>query len=424
MTHGATARKPRWSRRLGLSAAIATIAAVTTAAAVQPSYGAEAGEDVPRTGDELIEALTALLPEDVEITGSEGEGLDVTADPYASLRVGDGSGGAWLDLGMYRWATDDWRADSGCAVWESPEEDGGTCEETVLPDGSVLSLVTWEWDEEGIPEEGVEPWSGRSWDVYLEGPGGSGLEEPGGRAVSLSLSKDFTESGDADAYVPPVDIDELAEIVQEPVWQEVLDAADEQYGPPEDWSEVPSSDIPAAELRATFRDLAPEGLDITDGEDDEPGWASLTIDDGTGPAHIDITAWDAGWGTDGAAAAAEEGDGSALVGEVIVDDAAIELEAGLSGDLAVEDWAQPLPTGEGPDCDTEVLDDGTEVTSCTWPSTGEEDPVALWWAAVSYPDGSSLDITQSDDTGDNTAPLSLEELTEIATADEWRALFG
>lgn len=50
--------------------------------------------------------------------------------------------------------------------------------------------------------------------------------------------------------------------------------------------------------------------------------------------------------------------------------------------------------------------------------------MALWWAEVYYPDGSSLDITQTDDTGDNTAPLSLEELTDIATADEWQALLG
>ncbi|WP_326598139.1 hypothetical protein [Streptomyces sp. NBC_01803] len=417
---------------MGLSAAIATIAAVTTAGSIQPSFGAETG-DVPRTGDELIEALTALLPEDVGITGSEGEGLDSFPHPYASLQVEDGAGGASIDLGMYRWATDDWRADSGCAVWEpAPAEDGVTCEETELPDGSVLSLVTWEYDEEGIPEEGIEPWSARSWDVYLEGPGGSGLDEPGGRSVSLSLYKDFTESGDPDSYEPPVDIDELAEIVQAPVWQEVLDAADEQYGPPEDWSEEPSSDIPADELRATFRELAPEGLEITDGEDDEPGWATLTIDDGNGPAQIDITAWDA----EGALAEGEIeawGEGGEIVDEVSVEplQSTVELEVDIDAEVEVheggfeigegEAGAEP---GEGPDCETEVLEDGTEIVSCTWEATGEDDPVALWWAEVYYPDGSSLDITQTDDTGDNTAPLSLEELTDIATADEWQALLG
>ncbi|WP_059010221.1 hypothetical protein [Streptomyces specialis] len=417
MINGVAGRKPRWSRRLGLSAAIATLAAVSTAAAIQPSYGAE-GSETPRTGEELIEALTALLPEGVEITGSEGEGLDVVSDPYASLQVEDGAGGASVDLGLYRWATDDWRADSGCASWGLVPEDGATCEETELPDGSVLSLITWEWDEEGVPEEGVDPWSGRSWDVYLEGPGGSGLDEPGGRAVSLSLYKDFTETGDPGSYTPPVDIDELAEIVQEPVWQDVLDAADEQYGPPEDWSDEPSSDIPAAELRATFRELAPEGLEITDGEDDEPGWASLTIDDGNGPAQIDITTWDA----DSGLSAIEEGESAA---ELSVESYESEVDLSAVGPDGIEggDGTEPAGT-EGPDCETEVLNDGTEIVSCSWPSTGEDDPVALWWAAVYYPDGSSLDITQSDDTGDNAAPLTLAELTGIASADEWRALLG
>ncbi|MDT0309852.1 hypothetical protein RM780_23270 [Streptomyces sp. DSM 44917] len=421
-------RPARTSRRrvAALAAAIAAVAALTSAAAVQPSFGADrqaeqpadrAGESqVPRTAQELMDALTALLPEGVRIASSDGQGLDDTADPYLTLETEDG---ATIDLGLSRWPTEDWRAEAGCALWAGEEgaDSGTTCEETELPDGSVLSRVTWSYEDPGSPEEGIEPSAGRGWDVYLEGPGGSGLDQPGSRSVYLSVSRYVSADETPDAPLP-VTQEELAEIARAAVWQDVLDAADEEYGAPEYEEEVPPSDVPAAELRALFRELAPEGLEITDGPDEGPGYAGLLVDDGRGPASVDITAW------------SPAGDDGLIVDDAVAGDApAASLEAEFETESDGVALGFDGADGEGPDCEEQELEDGTTITSCYW-GPGEDDPTSLWWATATYADGSSVDITQSNVVGDepeparSDAPLSLEELSEIVSDDAWRALFA
>ncbi|GAB2894185.1 hypothetical protein [Streptomyces mayteni] len=397
--------RPLWKRRIGLTAAIAT-AAMASMVAASPSF-AESSADVPRTEQETIDALTALLPGDLEITESYGSGLDEGPDTYASVTADDGSGSVSLDLSAYRWATEDWRDIAGCQGWGEPEE-GFTCEDATLEDGSILSLITTDYVDEGEPEEGIEPSHTRGWEAWLESPGGSDLEQPGGRAVVLSEFRDVTDEADPGAYVPPVDLDQLAEVVQAPVWQDVLDAADAEYGGPEDFEEsLPSSDIPAAELRDTFRALAPEGLEIVDVEGEETGFGSVTVDDGEGAGLVDITAYAAGEGVEGVEGVDFAADTESLEGELVAED-----------ELA-----------DGPDCQDTTLEDGTVVSACNWPAS-EDDPLAMNWAVVTYPDGSVLDITaynvpnwDSEPTRAD-APFSGEQLAEIASADEWRALFS
>ncbi|TDC72346.1 hypothetical protein [Streptomyces hainanensis] len=398
--------RPLWKRRIGLTAAIAT-AAMASMVAASPSF-AEASADVPRTEQETIDALTALLPGDLVITESYGSGLDEGADTYASVTAEDGSGTVSFDLNAHRWATEDWRDIAGCQGFGEPEE-GFTCEDTTLDDGSILSLVTYDYEDEGYPEEGIEPSHTRGWEAWLEGPGGSDLEQPGGRAVVLSEYRDLTDEADPGAYVPPVDLDQLAEVVQAPVWQDVLDAADAEYGAPEDFEEVPSSDVPADQLRDTFRSLAPEGLEIVDVENEagETGHGSVTVDDGEGPGLVEITAYDASWREDVEAGSVE----------------GVELESEGVEVVAEDELA------DGPDCQDTTLEDGTVVSVCDWPAS-DEDPLAMNWAVVTYPDGSSLDITAYNvpnwdaEPTRADAPLSGEQLAEIATADEWRALLG
>ncbi len=412
-TEERTAAGPLWRRRTGLSAAIVT-AAVASMVAASTSHAEPAAEPaagVPQTGEELAETLRGLLPDTLEITESSGSGLDEGPDAYASLLAEDGSGGTSFDLSVSRWATDDWHDIAGCQGFGEPQE-GFTCEDTVLPDGSILSYVSWETEEEGDAEEGTEPYHDRQWEVWLEGPGGESLEEPGGRAVVFTQTKDLTGAEDPDAYVPLLGFEQLAEIAQAPVWQELLDAADEQYGAPEGGEEVPGSDIPAAALRDTFRALAPEGLEITDGAEEDPGHASVTVDDGEGPGLVEITAY---------AAPDEAGDG---------------LQEAATGEdftvAAVEDAASS-PAGAGaadePVCEDTVLEDGTQLSVCDWPASAD-DPLAMSWAVVTYTDGSSLDLTAyntadwASEPSRADTPLSGQELAGIATAGEWRALFG
>ncbi|WP_062207337.1 hypothetical protein [Streptomyces sp. NBRC 109706] len=418
-------------RRLPLAAAVAAAAAVSMVAASSshaeetPLSAAEAaaaeaaaseagGAEVPGTGEELVAALTELLPQELEITDSFGSGLDEGPDSNAWLSVEDGSGGSTLDLSVYRWSSADWHEIAGCQGFGEVDE-GFTCEDTVLPDGSILSYVTWEFADDGASEEGAEPYHDKSWEVWLEGPGGEGLDEPGGRTVLLTESKDLSGVADPDAHVPLLSQQQLTDVVLAPVWQQILEAADEQYGPPEDWEGGAPSDIPAAELRSIFRSLAPEGLEITDGSDEEPGIATLTVDDGEGPALVEITAFDAGYGEDFGGAEEET---------VAIDEP--------SAVPPLDEWAIEEPVDEPvdePRCEDSVLDDGTELSVCDWPA-GAEDPTAISWAVITYPSGASIDITAyntADWDADPTrgdAVLSADELAEIVVADEWRALFG
>ncbi|KAB8158904.1 hypothetical protein FH609_019870 [Streptomyces sp. 3MP-14] len=402
-----TVERPSSKRRLALMAAVAT-AAMATMVAASPSHAetvrlaerpSSEGEraasegEVPQTGEELVATLTELLPQELEITESEGFGLDEGPDVSASLVAEDGTGGTTFDLSAYRFATDDWREVAGCQGFGElePGDNGFTCEDTELPDGSILSYVTWEFAEEDIEE----PYHQRDWEIWVEGPGGESLEEPGGRTLVLTESKELSGLEDPDSYTPPVDFEQLAEAAQAPVWQQVFDAADEQWGPPEDW-EDPSTDIPAAELRSTFRALAPEGLEIIDGTDDDPGRATLTVDDGNGPGLVDIT-------TAGPVEGPEE-------------------------PSAVTRLA-PVDAADEPQCEDKELADGRLLSFCDW-AASEDDPVALSWAVVTYPDGSALDITSwnSEDWESEPnrvdTPLGAVELAEIVIADEWQALFS
>ncbi|MDT0342053.1 hypothetical protein [Streptomyces litchfieldiae] len=416
--------KPRGRRRVLLAAAIATAAAATMAAAAptQAAVGQTPGTvgeapaaEVPVTAQETIDALTAQLPADLAITGSDGEGLETTDAPYAYLTADDGAGEVSLSLDVYRWATEDWHDIAGCQGWGEPTE-GFTCEDTVLPDGSILSLVTTEDAYAGSDEEGDEPYHDITWQAWLESPGGSGLEQPGGRAVVLSESKDLLGLEDPASYAPPLDLDQLAEVVQSPLWQDVLDEADAQYGPPDD-GDLPVSDIPSADLRAVFRELAPEGLEITDGTDEDPGYATLQVDDGEGPGLVEITAWEATEGTEEEGMASED---SELVASYE------ELELVTEDELVAE---EAEAEASEPTCEDTTLPDGTTVSACEWPA-GEDDPYVLNWVDVVYPDGSSLSVSAVNSPDWETepvradAPLSVEELTEIATADQWRALFA
>ncbi|WP_158674694.1 hypothetical protein [Streptomyces hoynatensis] len=402
------ARRIRRTRRTLLSAAIVT-AAMASMAAAAPTSAAESdgSAEVPRTAEETLDALTALLPSSLTYSEAEAEGVDTSEWPSAYLVAEDGSGGTSLQLSLNRWATDDWHDIAGCQGFGEPEE-GFTCEQTELADGSILSFVTWDF---GGPEDGGET---LEWEAWVEGPGGSSLDQPGGRAVVLTEAHDLTDGEDPDTYQPLLDFEQLAAAVQAPVWQQVFDAVDAEYGAPSDGEDTPSADIPPAALRDTFRQVAPEGMQITDGEEEEPGYATLQVDDGQGPGLVDITVY----GPEGE----EPGDGA--------DEAA---EGELSSEVvsfAEEDVASAEEEGEdeGPQCEDSVLPDGTEVSACDWPPTGEDDPYDLAWVDVTYPDGTILSISALNAPDWETeptraaAPLGPEELQRIATDEAWRTL--
>ncbi|WP_165989721.1 hypothetical protein [Streptomyces sp. YIM 98790] len=436
-------RRSPWRRRGAMAAAVA---AVATAVAVQPSFGSgggaepAAGGSAPESGPEMIEALTALLPAGLEVTDVEAEGSSGTEEPYVWLSADDGVPGDGLGMGLSlsRSSTEDWRADAGCAQWGEEAEDGMSCTRSELADGSILSLITWEYTAEdreplddaatagdggsGAAEETVpggyeepgewpEPAVSQGWEVVLESPGGPEFENPGMRSARFSLYRDFTDEADAEGYEPPLSLDAMAGIIQEPVWQDVFRALDEKYGEPEEWVEEPTSRIPSAALGETFRALAPQGLEITGAgsPEDGLGWTSLLVDDGRGAVQVEITSWEPWQEAEG-----DWADESAHEYEYESEGAA---EYGDAGEWIVED------------CEEEETADGTWVTVCTF-GPWEDDPSTSWTAGVHYPDGASLDISvlnapdwESGPVRDDS-PLTPEQLKKLVMADEWRQLFA
>ncbi|MFB7761616.1 hypothetical protein [Streptomyces xiamenensis] len=396
--------KRSWRRRAALTAAIATVAAATTMGAASVSAASEQGT-APATGQEIVEALTGLLPEGTEITESFGEGYQDSEYPYAYVEATDNTGGATtIDVGVHR-STGDWREYAGCPedIDEGDAEDGflGDCVETELSDGRLLSVNTWEYETDGTGEgEDGEAYHAIGWDVWLEGPGSPDFANESGRSVYLSQYKDLTEVADAGAYVPVLDEAQLAEAAQSQVWQDLLAALDAEYGEPveEEWEGPDGPQIPAAQLQDTFRSLAPEGIEVTPVEagEEEVDYASLLVDDGRGAVLVDIFAfgpWD------------EEG-----------------FDEGIDFDAAADEEF-------GPQCEHTILDNGDELNVCAW-APSDDDPLGLWSATVYYADGSSLDITQynvADCDSDPTradAPLSVDQLADIATDSAWQDLFG
>ncbi|GAA2369034.1 hypothetical protein [Streptomyces carpaticus] len=406
-----TTVKRGWRRRAALTAAIATVAAATTMGAASASAASGQG-GAPGTEQEIVAALTGLLPEGTEITDAYGQGYLDSEYPFAAVEAGDSTGGTTtIDVSVSR-SAGDWTEWAGCPDnGDGTGEDGfvADCTETELSDGRLLSVNTWDYETDGSGEgEDGEPYHAIGWDVWLEGPGSAEFESETGRSVYLSQYKELTGSAGADAYVPVLDEQQLTEAVQAPVWQELLAALDAEYGEPaeEEWEED-SAQIPAAELRDAFRALAPEGIEVTDVDHgaDEVNFAELLTDDGKGAALLSISAWGP-WDASG-----EDG------------------FDGFDGFEDVED-IESFDDGEsGVECADSVLEDGAELSVCSAAPT-DEDPVGLWWATVYYPDGSGIDITQTNLADwENApvradAPLTADQLAEIATDGVWADLIA
>ncbi|MGK5531309.1 hypothetical protein [Streptomyces sp. URMC 129] len=385
-----------WRRRAGVLGGAVSAAAVAVAAVCLPGLGGDSQVTAapPETGQDMIETLTAMLPDSFSVSEVQGAaGPATTPDPHVALVVDSQSSGSFtIELELTRWQTGDWRADAGCSTWDT--EGGIACGETELADGSLLVSRSMEFTEDGMPVEDSAaggPVADRSWGVGLAAPSGPEAAAEGFRSVSVTVSRSATEDSSDVPDEPPVDLSLLEEIIQDPVWQRVLDQVDTEYEAPEAFAGWTSS-VESAELVAMFRDLAPSGLEIRETGDSYPGSAGIEVSDGRSTAGISINVYEPG---------------SFSEADVPGADA-----VGGSGDGAVDDS----------DCETAAtLPDGTTVLQCP-------QDAGSWMIDVYYPDGSSLDITQSAELSgeaeENDAPLSLEELTEIGSAPEWRTLFG
>ncbi|KAB8158902.1 hypothetical protein FH609_019880 [Streptomyces sp. 3MP-14] len=384
--HGLRRGRARlWRRRAATVTGALAVAGIAVFAAQLPGGtgraddrggdGTPAAAAVPETEAELIAAFTELLPEDVSVSQAQAVGVDRSGDPGVSARVSTGDVTFVLSVTLARWQTDDGSFAAGCV--EAHSAAGMRCEEAQLADGAVRTLLETEQtsEEDGLGKAGVYP----SWTVWVESPTRWGREE-GMRQLSVTLTAE-----DPGAYpesaVPPLNEAELIGISEAPVWEGLFDRADALHGAPEEFDDTTGSgpdeitvDVPPADLQALFRELAPEGLDVTDVPSSEPGSASLAVGNGTDVADVDINTYPPG-------------------------------SFGDDGDL-----------GQAPACVSEFLEDSTRVDIC--PAGASERGI---YADVYYPDGASIDIYVVPRAG-SMLPLSKEALRAIASAPEWPAM--
>ncbi|WP_182607144.1 hypothetical protein, partial [Streptomyces alkaliphilus] len=391
-----------WRRRAAVMTGAASLAAVTVAAISLPGAdGPGPAADVPRTAEDMVETLVAMLPEGVGVEGSEGYGPDTDPEPAALLDLEDGPGLLQVTLSLGR-TPEGMEGDTplGCAEWEGPEWEGEKveCEERRFADGSVLSVTSRETVVPSVDVPGGEGFATRTLEALLQGPGGPDGEGPGSRRLLFSLTKDVEEPEELEGYAFPVNRDTMEEIVLAPVWQEVLDGVDVRYGPPveEDEGDEGEWEPPSAEKAAEVRDhlagLLPDGVGMTEHPGEPMFLPGVLLDDGQGAVRADIDFGPEGFLAGGA-------------------DPAIGLDDPVS------------------DCVEEPRRDGLRVAVCEYTDPGAE-AETLRWAHALHPDGFRVEFTviNASDHGTEpireSGPLSAEDLVRVASDPGWREVMG
>ncbi|WP_062207333.1 hypothetical protein [Streptomyces sp. NBRC 109706] len=407
-----------WRRRAATVTGALAVVGVAVAVTQLPGGGAggarfdgtpPAAAAVPETRSELVEALEELLPDELSVSGGDAVDVESSGDPSVTVWISDGQASYELEVAMLRWETDNWRSHTGCQDFGG--EDADDCDETELPDGSVQTLLETDWttseatadpdDADAGPDaadtdESEAHWDDagqqRRWEVWLESPTGWGPGQDGMRQLLVGLTLDEPHSRQPD-LVPVLSQEQLVEIAHAPVWQRVFDRADTVHGAPGDSLDGPfgddlgdgadheaTSDVPPEDILALFAALAPEGLEISEDEEQHGGSASLTLSDGEVSAEVDIATYAPGSFDDGG-----------------VDD---------------------------PDCLNETLADSTTISLCVLtdePGDEFSDGAFSLYADVYYPNGASIDILHLTTEGAE-GPLNEEQLLEIASAPEWQEL--
>ncbi|RKN38005.1 hypothetical protein [Streptomyces hoynatensis] len=370
-------RTRQFRQRFALVSGAAAAAAVAVAFSQLPGGGQDGSglaAAAPETGGEMLDALAGLLPEGVRLTSPAAEGPETTAEPYVLATLDDGTDRT-LDVAftMSRERTPDWRGQAGCTT---PSNPGWHCEEAELGDGSVLTLIT----SGPRADTAQSPSSGATWEAWLERPiTGGEPATPGIARWSLSVTATPALAADAEA---PLDLDRMAEVVEAPVWQQVTEELDERYGLPSA-AEEPSwmDDTAAEDLRETFGALLPETVRLGALGSRSPGAATFEIHraDGTGSAQVTVNSY------------------------------------------APATFARQDRPEQDDDCRlAATLPDGSEVFRCAYE---DESPEQEIYYDLYYPDGSSLDVTETA-AADGDFPLSEEQLLQLVSDEQWRGLIG
>ncbi|GAA3856130.1 hypothetical protein [Streptomyces sedi] len=390
-----------WRRRAATVTGAVAVAGVAVLATQLPGGSGKAADGdgvaatagVPETEAELTAAVRGMLPEDVRVARTVAVGVDQSAEPVASFVIESGEASYTLEVALSRGLTEDWGAHAGCAP-VVPDE--ARCEESELPDGSVRSVTERDpedqsfdiigQDQDQDQDGGGASESGddgalrladqRSWSVRVESPTSWGSGKDGLRRLTVDLAPQAQEESPRRAA--PLSEAELVALSEEPVWQRLFDRADVLHGAPEEPLDPGARGVvPSAGFSGLFRELAPNGLTVTDRPNQTSGGAVMSVADGVATARVEV-----------------------------------------SGQVA-ESTGLPGEAGETPEgCQRETLEDGTQMFLCAGEGGAAETRVD-----VHYPDGASLLVLVRPVAGGDS-PLTEDQLLDIARDSAWLALLG
>ncbi|TQF06026.1 hypothetical protein E6W39_32175 [Kitasatospora acidiphila] len=308
MATGAAQRGRRTKRRRAVLAATASVAVLAVAgtlavqlrpaashrattdlnaaasvSASHPAAQADSVDPKPMTDDQMLALFKSKLPSGLQLTRPLGQGTETNSqsgiqEAMAGYTVVDSKGSGGVEITVTHQRADLNSADMLCSpAWTN-------CTRTAQPDGSYLRL--------DLPPKAVG--GEQLWAVQLQRPDGivvtaSSSDLPGPGAP---MSPDPTRDA------PVLTADQLKAIALDPVWLQVGAAlaaphdAPENHSPHPQWAGLPTDDI----LRIAAP-LLPAGLtekQITGAaapaKDD--GFASFTVDDGSGVSLVRVTVED------------------------------------------------------------------------------------------------------------------------------------
>ncbi|MFJ9773245.1 hypothetical protein ACIRVF_18730 [Kitasatospora sp. NPDC101157] len=320
---------------------------------------------------ELITLVTDLLPKGtVKELNTDGPAKLSGHTTGANLLFDDGSGASIVEFSA-EWTN--LRPDSAAVCTDGFETPQDSCDRTVRPDGSVLVI-------DKLRNQNAK--DGREWRVTWAAPDG--------RRVSFT---EFNgQPATANRPEPPVaDTARLTDLVTDPSWDRVFAAlapVTDAPKPGDSPRPAPAASGPSnAELLAKLVPLLPAGAEVGN---QDPGHAALTVTYQGRTSMLQVGA-----------------DPASKLGR---------------DELATMDRESLTPLEV-----REKRPDGTlVVTNRFGHGKSATNPVLYWSAAVHYPDGSQLWLSEWN--GENrytTRPgdpaLGVDQLKAIATAPAWRS---
>lgn len=331
-----------------------------------PAASATAAAPTPLTGEEMIAALTSLLP-DGKVTGATAQGTS-TGTPYASLVYDDGQGAGAVAVSLSRVEPDSQSARETTTCPDKTVFPHDACRTTRLADGSFLMIFQgYEY-----PDRRVDT---KRWQAELV--------TAEGQHIHVS---EWNAAAEKDAPItrpePPLTPEQLEKIATASAWRGAVDAIPEEpEGKPTSGTEMPPGADGTAVVK-TLEKLMPKGLKVFSEGGQETEYGYVVVDDGQGATLVQVN---------------------------------------VQPDMS--DVADQL---FGPDAET--LADGTKVAVRQGPGEKGGEGVVMWTVDTMRPDGRRVVISafnsgsQHTPATRETPALTIGQLREIALSEQWLTL--